>query len=151
MLAGAAAIVAFLIANPYALFSFSEFKDGLNHQTTVADDAIGKLGLTEDNGVLYYLWTFTWGLGFVPAIAALAYRLPRRRTSGISAHSTSRTAPPAEPVTVPSRIPLAGGSPVERAIRAPTIAYAPSPIASVTPRGPDRDEPRSCWAATRSR
>lgn len=71
-LAGGAAVLAFLIANPYALLSFSEFKDGLNHQTTVADDAIGKLGLTEDNGVLYYLWTFTWGLGFVPAIAALA-------------------------------------------------------------------------------
>jgi hypothetical protein len=71
LLAGAAAVVAFLIANPYALLSFSEFKDGLNHQTTVADDAIGKLGLTEDNGVLYYLWTFTWGLGFVPAFAAL--------------------------------------------------------------------------------
>jgi hypothetical protein len=70
-LAGAAAFVAFVIANPYALLSFSEFKDGLNHQTTVADDAIGKLGLTEDNGVVYYLWTFTWGLGYVPAIAAL--------------------------------------------------------------------------------
>lgn len=69
--AGGAALLAFVIANPYALFSFSEFKDGLNHQTTVADDAIGKLGLTEDNGVIYYLWTFTWGLGFVPAFAAL--------------------------------------------------------------------------------
>ncbi|MCW3039688.1 MAG: glycosyltransferase family 39 protein [Solirubrobacterales bacterium] len=70
-LAGGAAFVAFVVANPYALLSFSEFKDGLTHQTTVADDAIGKLGLTEDNGFLYYLWTFTWGLGFVPAFAAL--------------------------------------------------------------------------------
>ncbi|WP_354701883.1 hypothetical protein DSM112329_02222 [Paraconexibacter sp. AEG42_29] len=69
--AGGAAFAGFLIANPYALLSFSEFKDGLDHQTTVADDAIGKLGLTQDNGVLYYLWTLTWGLGFVPAFAAL--------------------------------------------------------------------------------
>jgi hypothetical protein len=71
VLAGVAALVAFLIANPYALLSFSEFKDGLDHQTTVADDAIGKLGLTQDNGVMYYLWTLTWGLGFIPAFAAL--------------------------------------------------------------------------------
>lgn len=70
--AAGAAVVAFLIANPYALLSFSEFRDGLNHQSTVADDAIGKLGLTQDNGVLYYLWTLTWGLGWVPALAALA-------------------------------------------------------------------------------
>jgi 4-amino-4-deoxy-L-arabinose transferase-like glycosyltransferase len=71
-IAGGAAVAAFLIANPHALLSFSEFKDGLTHQTTVADDAIGKLGLTQDNGVLYYLWTLTWGLGWVPALAALA-------------------------------------------------------------------------------
>jgi len=70
-LAGGAALLAFLIANPYALLSFSEFKEGLDHQTTVADDAIGKLGLTQDNGVMYYLWTLTWGLGFIPAFAAL--------------------------------------------------------------------------------
>ncbi len=75
-LAGGAALVAFVVANPYALLSFSEFQDGLNHQTTVADDAIGKLGLTQDNGVLYYLWTLTWGLGFVPAIAALGAIVP---------------------------------------------------------------------------
>ncbi len=70
-LAGGASLLAFLMANPYALLSFSEFTDGLNHQTTVADDAIGKLGLTQDNGVFYYLWTLTWGLGFIPAFAAL--------------------------------------------------------------------------------
>jgi hypothetical protein len=75
-LAGAAALIAFLVANPYALLSFSEFKDGLDHQTTVADDAIGKLGLTQDNGVMYYLWTLTWGLGFIPAFAALGAIVP---------------------------------------------------------------------------
>ena len=32
----------------------------------------GKLGLTHGSGVLYYLWTATWGVGWAPAIAALA-------------------------------------------------------------------------------
>lgn len=70
--AGAVALAAFVAANPYALLDFGAFRDGLNHQTTVADDALGKLGLTEDNGLAYYLWTLTWGLGWVPAVAAAA-------------------------------------------------------------------------------
>jgi Dolichyl-phosphate-mannose-protein mannosyltransferase len=69
-LAALCALIAFAITNPYALLDFSGFRDGLNHQTSVADDALGKLGLTEDNGLEYYLWTLTWGLGWVPAIAA---------------------------------------------------------------------------------
>lgn len=70
VLAGVCAAVAFFVTNPYSLLDYSAFSDGLNHQTTVADDALGKLGLTEDNGLAYYLWTITWGLGWVPAIAA---------------------------------------------------------------------------------
>ncbi|QEC48648.1 glycosyltransferase family 39 protein [Baekduia soli] len=70
VVAGICALVAFLIANPYALLDHVAFFDGLNHQSTVADDALGKLGLTEDNGLAYYLWTLTWGLGWVPAIGA---------------------------------------------------------------------------------
>jgi 4-amino-4-deoxy-L-arabinose transferase-like glycosyltransferase len=69
-IAGLAAVAAFLAANPYAVLDWSAFVDGLNHQTTAADDALGKLGLTEDNGVAYYLWTLTWGVGWVPAVAA---------------------------------------------------------------------------------
>jgi hypothetical protein len=72
IVAGLIALVAFVVANPYALLDFTAFSDGLNHQTTVADDALGKLGLTESNGLAYYLWTLTWGLGWVPAIAAAA-------------------------------------------------------------------------------
>jgi hypothetical protein len=64
------ALVAFLASNPYALLDHHAFVDGLDHQTSVADDALGKLGLTESNGLAYYLWTLTWGLGWVPAIAA---------------------------------------------------------------------------------
>jgi len=69
-LAAAMAFAAFVLTNPYALLSFSEFRDGLDHQTTVSGDSFGKLGLTHDNGVEYYLWAFTWGLGWVPAFAA---------------------------------------------------------------------------------
>ncbi|MBI5105417.1 MAG: glycosyltransferase family 39 protein [Solirubrobacterales bacterium] len=69
-LAGLAALAAFLVANPYALLDFDAFTADLDHQTSTADDALGKLGLTEENGVLYYLWTLGWGLGWVPAIAA---------------------------------------------------------------------------------
>jgi Dolichyl-phosphate-mannose-protein mannosyltransferase len=69
-LAGACALAAFAVTNPYALLDFASFRDGLNHQTTVADDAMGKLGLTQSNGLAYYLWTLTWGLGWIPAVAA---------------------------------------------------------------------------------
>ena len=43
----------------------------MSHQSRAADDALGKLGLTQTNGAEYYLWTFTWGLGWVPALAAI--------------------------------------------------------------------------------
>ena len=72
ILAGLCGAAVFFVTNPYALLDYSAFSDGLNHQTSVADDALGKLGLTEDNGLAYYLWTITWGLGWVPAIAAAA-------------------------------------------------------------------------------
>lgn len=71
VVAGVAAVVAFAVANPYALLSFTEFTDGLSHQSQAADDALGKLGSSQSSGILYYLWTLTWGLGWVPALAAL--------------------------------------------------------------------------------
>src|SRR3954452_7592621 len=82
-LAGGVALVTVVIANPYALLDFSSFTDGLNHQSTAADEVGGKLGLTQRSGVWYYLWTLTWGLGWIPALAAaagavlLAWQRPR--------------------------------------------------------------------------
>jgi hypothetical protein len=70
-LAGVVALAAFLVANPYALLDFSAFHDGILHQSAASDDATGKLGLTHGSGITYYLWTITWGLGWVPALAAL--------------------------------------------------------------------------------
>jgi hypothetical protein len=88
-LAGLAAVVAFIAANPYAILHYSEFRNGLSHQTSAADDALGKLGLTQDNGYLYYLWTFTWGMGWVPLLAAIGGALTllkdERRLVGVLA------------------------------------------------------------------
>jgi hypothetical protein len=77
------ALVAFVIANPYALLDPSSFFSGVNQQASVSagQDPV-KLGTRPGSGITYYLWTFTWGLGWGPAIAALggaALLLARRR------------------------------------------------------------------------
>jgi dolichyl-phosphate-mannose-protein mannosyltransferase len=71
VIAGVVAVGAFLVANPYAVLDFAAFRDGLQHQADAAEDVAGKLGLTQTSGHLYYLWTFTWGLGWVPLVAAV--------------------------------------------------------------------------------
>jgi 4-amino-4-deoxy-L-arabinose transferase-like glycosyltransferase len=70
-LAACVALLAFLAANPYALLDFHRFVNELAHESAVAEEAGGKLGSPRELGALYYLWVFTWGLGFVPALAAL--------------------------------------------------------------------------------
>jgi hypothetical protein len=70
-LAGAAALVAFLIANPYAVLDYGGFHSELVHQSTLSAEAQGKLGAPREGGLLYYLWSLTWGLGWAPALAAL--------------------------------------------------------------------------------
>jgi hypothetical protein len=70
--AGAAALAAFLIANPYALLDYASFHGGLVHQSKLSAEAQGKLGAPRQGGLVYYLWSLTWGLGWVPALAALA-------------------------------------------------------------------------------
>jgi hypothetical protein len=70
-LAGLSALAAFLIANPYALLDFHSFHAGLVHQQSLSAEAQGKLGAPKDGGLVYYLWSFTWGLGWGPSLAAL--------------------------------------------------------------------------------
>ena len=70
-IAGAAALAAFLIANPYSLIDYQGFHRGLVHQSSLSGEAQGKLGAPKDGGLPYYLWSLTWGLGWVPALAAL--------------------------------------------------------------------------------
>ncbi|HEY4894582.1 MAG TPA: glycosyltransferase family 39 protein [Solirubrobacteraceae bacterium] len=82
-LAGAGALGAFLLANPYALLDYSHFHAELVHQSSLSAEAQGKLGAPRDGGLLYYLWSLTWGLGWIPALAALGgalsvWRVARR-------------------------------------------------------------------------
>lgn len=71
VLAGACALASFLLANPYALLDFKLFYSELVHQSNLSDEAQGKLGAPKEIGILYYLWSFSWGLGWAPALAAL--------------------------------------------------------------------------------
>ncbi len=70
-LAAAAAVATFVVANPYSVLDFGSFWEGLTHQSDASGDAAGKLGLTQDNGVVYYLWSLGWGLGWVPLALAV--------------------------------------------------------------------------------
>jgi Dolichyl-phosphate-mannose-protein mannosyltransferase len=80
-LAGALALAAFIAANPYALLDYSHFHHELAHQSSLSAAAQGKLGAPRDGGLEYYLWSLTWGLGWVPSLAALggAVTVSRRR------------------------------------------------------------------------
>lgn len=70
-LAGGCALAAFLAANPYALLDFQRFHAELIHQSSLSEEAQGKLGAPKESGIVYYLWSLTWGLGWAPALAAL--------------------------------------------------------------------------------
>jgi len=68
--AGASALLGFLIANPYAVLDYHSFQRELVHQSTLSAEAQGKLGAPHEGGLRYYLWSLTWGLGWVPTLAA---------------------------------------------------------------------------------
>ena len=70
LLAGVVALAAFFVAFPYAIIDHHAFLDGLSHQSDASREAAGKLGVTQDNGWIYYLWSFGWGLGWAPLVAA---------------------------------------------------------------------------------
>ena len=69
--AGVLALAAFIAADPYSVVDFHSFWNALAHQSAESEAAGGKLGLTYGSGVFYYLWSITWGVGWVPALAAL--------------------------------------------------------------------------------
>ncbi len=71
-LALACAVLAFIAANPYAVLDFSAFHAGLTTQQALAGGSDPqKLGTTAASGTAFYIWTFTWGLGWAPSIAAV--------------------------------------------------------------------------------
>ena len=69
-LAAGLGLAAFVAANPHALLSFGEFWHDVRRQQQAAS-GFGKLGLTYHSGLVYYLWSLTWGLGWLPLGAAL--------------------------------------------------------------------------------
>jgi len=68
--AGAAFGAVFVFMNPFALVDLSEFKSQVGGQSAQAGGT--KLGQEDVPGWIYYLWTFTWGFGVLPALAAVA-------------------------------------------------------------------------------
>ena len=72
LLAALAALALFVLANPYSVLDLHAFHSELVHQSSASAESQGKLGAPREGGVRYYLWTFTWGLGWAPALAALA-------------------------------------------------------------------------------
>jgi hypothetical protein len=68
--AGAACGIAFALLNPFAIIDHSTALGQIGGQSGQA--ASGKLGQDRVTGWEYYLGTFTWGLGWLPAVAALA-------------------------------------------------------------------------------
>jgi 4-amino-4-deoxy-L-arabinose transferase-like glycosyltransferase len=71
LLAGALALAAFVLADPYSVLDFHAFAAGLAQQSATTDALTGKLGLSHGSGIVYYLWVVTWGVGWVPALAAV--------------------------------------------------------------------------------
>jgi Dolichyl-phosphate-mannose-protein mannosyltransferase len=72
LLAGALALAAFVVANPYAVLDPRAFHGGLVTQSSAAGgDSGSKLGLASRPAIAYYLGTLPWGLGWLPAVASL--------------------------------------------------------------------------------
>jgi Dolichyl-phosphate-mannose-protein mannosyltransferase len=67
-----AALAAYLIANPYSLLDFHAFRAELEVQSSYTEQSRASwIGGPAQGSFVYYLWSFTWGLGWIPALAAL--------------------------------------------------------------------------------
>ncbi len=68
---GAGAVLAFLVTNPYFFIDLKTALHQLRGQAELAGNQ-DKFGQERDTGVLYYLDSLTWGLGWAAAAAAAA-------------------------------------------------------------------------------
>ena len=67
----AGALVAFALTNPFFFLDFDRALHQLRGQAELAGNQ-GKFGQEDETGVLYYLDSLLWGLGYVAAAASLA-------------------------------------------------------------------------------
>jgi len=66
------ALGAFLIANPFSLLDFHAFRSELERQSSYTESSRASwIGGPGQGSFVYYLWSFAWGLGWIPALAAL--------------------------------------------------------------------------------
>ena len=137
-----AALAAFLVANPYALLDYSSFHHELAQQSTLSGESQGKLGAPKQGGLVYYLWSLTWGLGWVPALAALA---------GAVAALAPRAARRADARPGRARLPAVHGhrGPLLRPL-ADAGAADPLPARGVRGARGDRAARRRCGVAARA-
>lgn len=67
-----AAAGAYVIANPYSLLDFHLFREELERQSNYTEQSRASwIGGPNQGSFVYYLWSFTWGLGWIPALGAL--------------------------------------------------------------------------------
>jgi hypothetical protein len=77
--AGGITIVGFLIVNPYAIITPHDFLYYVRRQQHYSS-GVPKLGLDDETGWQYYVWTLFWGYGIVPlALSAIGAVLALRR------------------------------------------------------------------------
>lgn len=69
--AGAVSLLAFVIANPYAVIDHSKFTYDVRRQQDLSKD-VAKLGTDDTNGWFYYVWTLLWGFGVLPLLLAIS-------------------------------------------------------------------------------
>lgn len=65
-----AGLAAFVLANPHAVLNFSHFVRAVGTQGRLVDE--NKYGQDPNGGIPFYLESWTWSIGWIPALAAVA-------------------------------------------------------------------------------
>jgi hypothetical protein len=80
-------LAGFAILDPYAFIDWSYFRHELKHLSVYENGSL-LLGETQKSGFVYYLWSLTWGYGWIPLVlvgVGSVVLLARRATWGLAA------------------------------------------------------------------
>jgi hypothetical protein len=69
-IASVAGVAAFLISVPGVFLEPGVFLDDIQ-RLSVTSQEVRKLGQSQESGMVYYLWTLTWGIGWLPSLFAV--------------------------------------------------------------------------------